>query len=75
MILRGPSSDIARRLHIETGRILLCLQERCKETIQFIKDLEMMAHADYFVGSSTSGIPHIIATLRMTVYLKSQVCP
>ncbi len=33
----------------------------------------MMAHADYFVGSSTSGIPHIIATLRMTVYTKSQV--
>ncbi|CAL8469526.1 g9067 [Coccomyxa elongata] len=51
----------------------LPLQERCKETIQLIKDLEMMAHADYFVGSSTSGIPHIIAALRMTVYLKSQV--
>lgn len=33
----------------------------------------MMAHADYFVGSSTSGIPHVVATLRMTVYLKSQV--
>lgn len=33
----------------------------------------MMAHADYFVGSSTSGIPIIIATLRMTVYMKPQV--
>ncbi len=33
----------------------------------------MMAHADYFVGSSNSGIPNIIATLRMTVYMKSQV--
>lgn len=35
----------------------------------------MMAHADYFVGSFTSGISHIIQTLRMTVYLKSQVSP
>ena len=48
-------------------------QDRCRETRQLIKDMEVMAHADYFVGSSTSGIPTIIATLRMTVYLKSQV--
>lgn len=36
-------------------------------------DLELMAHADYFVGSSTSGIPSVIATLRMSVYDKPQV--
>jgi hypothetical protein len=32
-----------------------------------------MAHADIFVGSSTSGIPSIIYALRMSVYEKSLV--
>ena len=36
-------------------------------------DLELMAHADIFVGSSTSGIPSIIYALRMSVYEKSLV--
>ncbi|BDA44737.1 hypothetical protein COCOBI_06-2150 [Coccomyxa sp. Obi] len=68
-----PSKYYRNQGHHQGTFNSLPLQERCKETIQLIKDLEMMAHADYFVGSSTSGIPHIIATLRMTVYLKSQV--
>ena len=32
-----------------------------------------MANADYFVGSSTSGLPGIVATMRLVLYHKSQV--
>jgi hypothetical protein len=31
-----------------------------------------MAHADYFVGSLTSGMASVVETLRMTVYDKAQ---
>ncbi|BDA49890.1 hypothetical protein COCOBI_15-0180 [Coccomyxa sp. Obi] len=68
-----PSKYYRSKGHHQETFNSLALDERCRETKQLIKDLEMMAHADYFVGSSTSGIPNIIATLRMTVYMKSQV--
>lgn len=53
----------------------MCLraQEKCRATKELITDLELMANADYFVGSSTSGVPGIVATLRLVVYKKSQV--
>ena len=40
---------------------------------EFLTEMSIMAHADYFVGSSTSGIPTIIATLRMHLYKKSAI--
>jgi hypothetical protein len=48
-------------------------QERCLATKELIKDLELMANADFVVGSSTSGIPGLVATLRMILYNKQQV--
>ena len=47
-----------------------CTQDRCKGTKDLIKDIEIMAHADYFVGSMTSGLATLIDTLRLTLYDK-----
>ncbi|CAL8469684.1 g9225 [Coccomyxa elongata] len=68
-----PSRYYRSKGHHQATFNSLPLHERCRETKQLIKDLEMMANADYFVGSSTSGIPTIIFTLRLSVYMKSQV--
>jgi 3-hydroxyacyl-CoA dehydrogenase len=49
------------------------MQERCQATKDVIRDLELMAQADYFIGSSTSGIPPFVAALRIALYQKAQV--
>lgn len=49
------------------------MQEKCRATKALITDLELMANADYFVGSSTSGLPGIVATMRLLLYNKSQI--
>ena len=53
--------------------VCLRVQEKCRATKELITDLELMANADYFVGSSTSGVPGVVATLRLVMYKKSQV--
>lgn len=49
------------------------LQEKCRASKELIKDLEMMANTDFFIGSSNSGVPAVVATLRSVLYSKSQV--
>ena len=49
------------------------MQEKCRATKALITDLELMANAEYFVGSSTSGLPGIVATMRLLLYNKSQI--
>ncbi|EIE21321.1 hypothetical protein COCSUDRAFT_56544 [Coccomyxa subellipsoidea C-169] len=49
------------------------IQEKCRATKELIADLELMANADYFVGSSTSGVPGVVAAMRLVLYKKSQV--
>ncbi len=49
------------------------MQEKCRATKELIADLELMANADYFVGSSTSGVPGVVAAMRLVLYKKSQV--
>lgn len=40
-------------------------------TLQFLLDIELMNHADYFVGTTNSGLPHIIDVLRYAVSVQS----
>ena len=39
-------------------------------TLQFILDIELLTHADYFVGTTNSGLPHVVDVLRYAVYNK-----
>lgn len=32
----------------------------------------MLTHADYFVGTTNSGLPHVVDTLRFAVYNKDR---
>ena len=41
-------------------------------TLQFILDIEMLTHADYFVGTTNSGLPHVVDVLRFAVYNKDR---
>ncbi|CAL8463226.1 g2760 [Coccomyxa elongata] len=59
--------------HHQQSFNMLPAQEKCRATKELITDLELMANADYFVGSSTSGVPGIVATLRLVMYKKSQI--
>jgi hypothetical protein len=45
---------------------------RCRATLQLLLDIEVMAHADYFIGSWTSGLPGLIDMLRWTIYNKDR---
>ncbi len=38
------------------------MQERCKATKALIKDIELMASADYYIGSLTSGLAQVVHT-------------
>ena len=46
-------------------------QQRCAATQRLIVDLEIMAQADYFVGSRTSGLFGIVSRMRRLLYNKS----
>ncbi|BDA51058.1 hypothetical protein COCOBI_17-2780 [Coccomyxa sp. Obi] len=48
-------------------------EDKCDATKKLITDLELMAAADYFVGSGTSILPTIVGTLRQVLYRKPQV--
>ena len=41
-------------------------------TLQFILDIELLTHADYFVGTTNSGLPHVVEVLRFAVYNKDR---
>lgn len=41
-------------------------------TLQFLVDIELLNHADYFVGTTNSGLPHIVDVLRFAVYNKDR---
>lgn len=41
-------------------------------TLQFILDIELLTHADYFVGTTNSGLPHVVDVLRFAVYNKDR---
>lgn len=35
-------------------------------------DIELLTHADYFVGTTNSGLPHVVDVLRFSVYNKDR---
>ncbi len=35
-------------------------------------DIELLNHADYFVGTTNSGLPHVVDVLRVAVYNKDR---
>ena len=41
-------------------------------TLQFVLDIELLTHADYFVGTTNSGLPHVVDVLRFAVYNKDR---
>lgn len=49
------------------------LPQRCTQTIQLLADMEILAHADYMVGSYNSGIPGLVEILRYALYKKSRL--
>ncbi|KAK9823276.1 hypothetical protein WJX72_001530 [[Myrmecia] bisecta] len=48
----------------------LPLEQRCAATHRLVVDLEVMAQAEYFVGSATSGMLFLVRSLRHAVYHK-----
>ncbi|CAL8469576.1 g9117 [Coccomyxa elongata] len=48
------------------------LAKRCAHTVQFLQDVELMTHADYFVGTFHSNLPKIIQTLRFSLLHKDK---
>ncbi|EIE21571.1 hypothetical protein COCSUDRAFT_56782 [Coccomyxa subellipsoidea C-169] len=47
-------------------------ETKCAGTLQFLVDIEFLNHADYFVGTTNSGLPHIVDVLRFAVYNKDR---
>ncbi|KAK9840749.1 hypothetical protein WJX81_002183 [Elliptochloris bilobata] len=45
-------------------------EERCEQSMRLLTDMEIMAHADYFVGTFNSGMPWMIDTMRHVLYGK-----
>ena len=50
-------------------------------TLQFLLDIELLNRADYFVGTTNSGLPHLIDVLRFAVrgcrmlrYIQTEAC-
>ena len=35
-------------------------------------DIELLTHGDYFVGTTNSGLPHVVDVLRFAVYNKDR---
>ena len=40
------------------------LEARCMGTVDFLGDIELLAHTDYAVLSYNSGLAHLVDTLR-----------
>lgn len=67
------SCDSSRLCCVSSDRacyVRLPEDERCAATQRLIVDIELMAQADYFVGSETSGMYHLASRLRKVIYNK-----
>lgn len=47
-------------------------EDRCSGTVQVLIDMELLAHADYFVGSYNSRWPRVVQYLRYILYSKER---
>ncbi len=70
-VQQHSSAQSALALHALTAVVLTpCV---CHAgTLQFVLDIELLTHADYFVGTTNSGLPHVVDVLRFAVYNKDR---
>ena len=64
------SSSFTKHDQLEFNRSPLHV--KCIETLRLIIEIEMLAHADFFVGSHHSNIAWLVDLLRHAVYKKSR---